>query len=530
MDLHGLTDEETLSLLSWASENSLWDGREVHIEDFSKFSFELEEKIKLLLLSPTLSDLEIYQLSVKLAYLGGKEEEQGQLADDVRELGFLPNGTLIQSAGLGKSISKFWKKHKTEIIIGAAIVGVITTVAIIALTSGGTAAGAAAAAGSSALKNLQEGPEDRSISHGNARTLAPPSPSTALPENYEFLDRTSFAKHPPQIEITPQIPNWNPNPKPLFPELSRVFPENPHEALVGPSWKVQQPISTIYDNIPSIPSSTPIPRTNFLERSIPVFSSSDHINSKSWFDWTMQTIGLSDTEPLPSAPENNFCMVFRTKGERSPNFGVGLIHGLGNFLPDAIQHAEYLSNLNGGRSIETVYNKSNTPLIDLLEAGFVNIPGESPNTAKLLQENWVEFHHKNIDNPKLKYLQVCHSQGAIHVRNALILAPQEIRDRVIVVAIAPAAVVPRELCFDSTNYATKTDIVPKSEIVVSGVLDLLHREGLTHIIEALEKQDQIIWVEPHPDSKGMGHGFQDPSYKEFIKKHTNIYISKGGEF
>ena len=116
------------------------------------------------------------------------------------------------------------------------------------------------------------------------------------------------------------------------------------------------------------------------------------------------------------------------------------------------------------------------------------------------------------------------------MRNALILAPQEIRDRVIVVAIAPAAVVPKKLCFDSVNYACKTDIVPKAELVVESVLDLLHREGLTHIIEALEKQDQIIWVEPHPDSKGMGHGFQDPTYLELIESHLVEHMTSKGEY
>jgi len=210
--------------------------------------------------------------------------------------------------------------------------------------------------------------------------------------------------------------------------------------------------------------------------------------------------------------------------------GIGLIHGLGNFLPDAIDHAEYLSSLSGGRSIEAVYNKSNTPPVDVLEAGLVNIPGNSPNTANLLQENWVEFHQQNVDNPSLKYLQVCHSQGAIHVRNALASAPEEIRDRVVVVAIAPAAIIPKKLCYDSVNYACKTDIVPYAEVVASGVIDYAQSAGFKKTQEALEKQAQIIWVDPHPDSKGMGHGFQDPTYLEQIERHIEQYKIKNGEY
>ena len=527
MDLKAISDEEMISLLNWTTENSLWDGREVRIEDFSRFSQELEGRIKLLLLNQTLSNVEIFQLSANLAYFGTEKEDQGELAEDVRELGFLPNGTLVEQAGLGKSISKFWKKHKAEIIIGAAIAAIITTVAIVAITSGGSAAGAAAVAGSASIKELKETPEGNNL--GKQKALDISSPSIAFQENHEFLEKPTFVNTLPQHEMIPQRPNWNPNPEPLtFPGANQFLSENPHEFIATPNWKINQPCSKLHENIFSTPP--PILQTKFVERNIPVFSSSDQLSSKSWYDWIMQSVGLGNDEPLPSAPENNFCMAFRTKGERSPNLGVGFIHGIGNVLPDAIFHAEYLSRLNEGRSIDAIYNKSNTAPIDLLEAFLINIPGESPNTAKLLQENWVEFHHKNIDNSKLKYLQVCHSQGAIHVRNALASAPKEIRDRVIVVAIAPAAVVPRELCFDSTNYACKADIVPKVEIPVSVVLDLAHREGFTHLREAIEKQDQIIWIDPHPDSKGMRHGFQDPTYLKWLKTHLQEHVENNGEY
>ena len=76
-----------------------------------------------------------------------------------------------------------------------------------------------------------------------------------------------------------------------------------------------------------------------------------------------------------------------------------------------------------------------------LEILTMNYLGYSPHTAALLRKTFTDFHEANKDNPNAKYLQLCHSQGALHLRNALQGLPQEIRDRVIVLAIAPAAII-----------------------------------------------------------------------------------------
>jgi isopentenyl phosphate kinase len=73
-------------------------------------------------------------------------------------------------------------------------------------------------------------------------------------------------------------------------------------------------------------------------------------------------------------------------------------------------------------------------------------------TSDLLIQKWSEFHHRNADQPSAKILHFCHSQGTLHTKNALLRLPKEIRDRVIVVAIAPAAVVPKKLCHESFNF------------------------------------------------------------------------------
>ena len=63
----------------------------------------------------------------------------------------------------------------------------------------------------------------------------------------------------------------------------------------------------------------------------------------------------------------------------------------------------------------------------------------------------------------LKFLMICHSQGAIHVRNALLDYPPNLRSRIIVVAVAPGAYIYRKSCDTATHYRVRAarDPVPR---------------------------------------------------------------------
>jgi hypothetical protein len=61
-----------------------------------------------------------------------------------------------------------------------------------------------------------------------------------------------------------------------------------------------------------------------------------------------------------------------------------------------------------------------------------------------------QFFEKSSAN--VKFLMICHSQGAIHVRNALLDYSPELRKRILVVAIAPAAYIYRETCAKVIHY------------------------------------------------------------------------------
>ena len=187
-------------------------------------------------------------------------------------------------------------------------------------------------------------------------------------------------------------------------------------------------------------------------------------------------------------------------------------------FPEAVDHAEYFSELSG-QSITWVYNKTHGPIIDGAEAVGLNFNGFSPNTANLLLQQWTQFHEANKDNPDAKCLQYSHSQGAIHVKNALQMAPPEIRNRVISVAFAPADIIPKGLCYDAHNSASKNDPVPVAKAIVTGLV-----YGVNVQIAVMEDRKYLTIVESHPDETGIGHGLQNPSFTKLIELHSQEYL------
>lgn len=261
-----------------------------------------------------------------------------------------------------------------------------------------------------------------------------------------------------------------------------------------------------------------------------VSSCSPTASDKSLVRRFFETIGRGEFEVEPSTIRNEISRSFITPGSRQSSCRIGGINGINISLDDAIGHASYLSSFTPNHSVEWVYNHSNGPLTDLAEIISLNYLGQSPNTGKLLRENWLEFHEQNMGNPHAKYLQFCHSQGTIHVRNELVKLPKEIRDRIIVVAIAPAAIVPRELCYDSFNYASKKDIVHVGEVIFAGAMDS-KEYGTSKFVEMVyETREQLILLEPHPDATDIDHGLQSPTFKKQIEYHIKFHLESKGEY
>lgn len=238
---------------------------------------------------------------------------------------------------------------------------------------------------------------------------------------------------------------------------------------------------------------------------------------------------------LPQDPAKNFLLTKNIQilsdsiDISVPSFThqIAMICGINTSPEEARAHCDYLNSFFPEGTIDVIPNKSHGALLDLTETLFFNYLGISIHTAKALRSSWSQFHKKNRDNPDIKILQFCHSQGTIHVRNALLRTPKEIRDRLIVVAISPGTIVPKELCFTSFNYASKRDPIPWAELLFITGRNITESGAAERIIE---NHKQLILLDPHPDANLIDHDFQSPTFKEKIQYHIEDYIDKMGQY
>ena len=220
---------------------------------------------------------------------------------------------------------------------------------------------------------------------------------------------------------------------------------------------------------------------------------------------------------------------FKIEGTTRDSILITFINGMGNLFEEAQMNAKHLQKLCAfNPSIEGIYNHSNGRLIDALEIFNLNYKGYSPITQDLLIQKWTEFYQQNKDNSEAKVLHFCHSQGAIHTKNALLHLPEEVRNRIIVVAIAPATVISRGLCSASFNYASRNDIVPCGELLAAywRACDIGEMEREEMLINISNMQNELIWLTPHEKAGKFDHEFQSPTFFQAIERHLEEYFKK----
>ena len=193
------------------------------------------------------------------------------------------------------------------------------------------------------------------------------------------------------------------------------------------------------------------------------------------------------------------------------DLGIGFINGIWADFKGAKSSAQYLSRLAGGHNIHGVYNATHGIDVDIYESGLgLNYIATEP--VRQLHKMWNSFFEKSSANAK--FLMISHSQGAIHVRNALLDYPPELRERILVVAIAPAAYIYQETCASIIHYRAEwwRDFVPR-----------LDRTG------AKREKDTIINLGSHPEASAFDHEFMSPTYQERLKWHIINYIQTEGK-
>lgn len=210
--------------------------------------------------------------------------------------------------------------------------------------------------------------------------------------------------------------------------------------------------------------------------------------------------------------ENSICYDLSENGlpNLPNNLGIGFINGIWNDFKGSKESAEYISRLAGGYNVHTVYNATHGQM-DLTEC-LMGLNYIATEPVRQLHKMWNSFFEKGSANAK--FLMICHSQGAIHVRNALLDYPPELRERILVVEIAPASYIYKETCAKVIHYRAECwrDFIPRFDTAGS------KREN-----------NSIITLTSHPDAPALDHELMSPTYQGQLQRHIRNYIKTNGK-
>lgn len=199
--------------------------------------------------------------------------------------------------------------------------------------------------------------------------------------------------------------------------------------------------------------------------------------------------------------------IYQIQGMELSDLAIGFINGVWNDFDSAYKNAKYLSKLAGDYSIHAVYNATHGNRTDLVECD-LGLRYIATEPVHLLHKMWNSYFEKS--SADAKFLMVCHSQGAIHVRNALLDYPPELRERIIAISFNPGAYIYRKTCAQVTHYrnaSIKRDFIPR-----------IDKRG------AEREKDTIINLISHPDAGFFDHEFQSLTYRRVLIDELNSYL------
>lgn len=213
-----------------------------------------------------------------------------------------------------------------------------------------------------------------------------------------------------------------------------------------------------------------------------------------------------NTEIKNILEKNHYSQILDLGLPENKELGIGFINGVYNSFEQTIGHAQMISSLAGGYNVHAVFNDTQGAFskIGQVILGFGYVPTEP---VKLLWKLWDDFFENGSETSR--FLMFSHSEGALHVRNALKEYPAQYRDRIIVVAIAPAAYISKDTCSAIFHYRAKPwrDIVPRGDVFGGSAW-----------------KNTVVDVESHPDAPHFDHSFRSPTYKHILQFHVSQFL------
>lgn len=188
--------------------------------------------------------------------------------------------------------------------------------------------------------------------------------------------------------------------------------------------------------------------------------------------------------------------------------GIGYCNGMCTTENQNWCNAEILSQMANKGKIESTFNPTNGFHHDIMRAFHSLYFYMASNVVVQLHVKW-DKHFSMY--PNKVWLEICHSEGAINVRNALMCYNRDLCALIDVLAIAPAAYIDKHLCRNVDHYVSTRDFVPMLDIA-----GRIRNNETTQVLSA------------HRDANFWDHDFQSPTYGKVIKDHVQRHIRENG--
>lgn len=208
-------------------------------------------------------------------------------------------------------------------------------------------------------------------------------------------------------------------------------------------------------------------------------------------------------------PNDSKSHIYTVPGRIHPKMAIAFCNGICNSSDGAREGAENVSKIAGGSQVRGVYNCTFGGVLDVVECaiGLMRLDTDPVNE---LHKLWDAEFDRMGENGII--IQECHSQGCIHVRNALETYNPARRKNIHVIATAPGGYISPDICGSIIHLVSKWDFVP--------YLDFIGR---------MKNRDTIVMLDPHPEASWWDHSFDSPTYVKMRKeRHEYIKQTFGG--
>jgi hypothetical protein len=209
---------------------------------------------------------------------------------------------------------------------------------------------------------------------------------------------------------------------------------------------------------------------------------------------------------------------------------IAFVNGICTDDYEARQHAKMLSDYSGGFIVKTAYNATGGALRDIGES-ITGMFGAQSGPVQNIRDMIQNFHQTRP--PDAKMLWIAHSQGAMHLHNALATLHSNEQKRCIVLGIAPAKIITRQICFDTKSFMSLRDIVPLFDL--SGKAGQRGLQLIGHTDDPFDLEVQRAFaasspflylkiLSPHRDAPLFDHSIASPTFQSTLQDFIQNYI------